>query len=186
MLSPRAASSGRSASISRRLARGSSAPRSSRSVTGPIVGLDRSYVHIDHLRMQTTRSETRSISIQAPPDVVLEFVGDPRSLPYWAPGFARDIRPAGGHWLVDTRAGERGVDVRVSRAAGTVDIVSTHDPRRGVFTRVIGNGEGSEYLFTQLFPEGTSDDEVAGQLAVVDQELRTVRDVCERVTVITG
>jgi hypothetical protein len=129
--------------------------------------------------MQTTRSETRSISIQAPPDVVLEFVGDPRSLPYWAPGFARDIRPAGGHWLVDTGGGEREIDVRVSRAAGTVDIVSAHDPRRGVFTRVIGNGEGSEYLFTQFFPDGTSEEAIARQLAVVEGELRTVRDACE-------
>jgi len=82
--------------------------------------------------------------------------------------------------------GELEIDVRTSREAGTVDIVSARDPRRGVFTRVIGNGEGSEYLFTQLFPEGTSDDEIAGQVAVVDQELRTVRDVCERVSVISG
>src|SRR4051812_27321153 len=136
--------------------------------------------------MHTNRSETRSISIQAPPEVVLELVGDARSLPHWAPGFARAVRPAGEHWLVETDAGERKIDVRVSPETGTVDIVSARDPRRGVFTRVIGNGEGSEYVFTQLFPAGTSDDDVAGQLAVVEQELRTVRDVCERASVLSG
>jgi hypothetical protein len=62
---------------------------------------------------------------------------------------------------------------------GTVDIVSAVDPRRGVFTRVLANGEGSEYLFTQFFPDDTPDDAVQRQVAVVEGELRSVRAACE-------
>jgi uncharacterized protein YndB with AHSA1/START domain len=118
------------------------------------------------------------VTIAAPPAAVLDYVGDARRLPEWAPAFARAVRPAGEHWLVDTGAGEAEIDVRVSRERGTVDIVSTTEPR-GVFTRVIANGDGSEYLFTQLFPDGTSEDAVARQLAVVEGELDRVRAACE-------
>src|SRR4051812_16867477 len=143
MLRPCASSSGRSAAIRRCVARASRAPRSSRSVdTAVMVRLDRSYAYTDHLRMPTIRSETRSISIQAPPQAVLDIVGDARALPRWAPGFARSVRAEGAHWVVDTGAGKALIDVRVSRERGTVDIVGAHDPRRGVFTRVLANGDG--------------------------------------------
>jgi hypothetical protein len=126
--------------------------------------------------MRTNRSETRSISIPAPPDAVLDFVGDARTLPDWTPAFARAVRADGEHWLVDTGAGETRIDLRVSRERGTVDIVSASDPRRGVFTRAVSNGDGSEYLFTQFFADDVSDEAVARQVAVVEGELRTVRD----------
>jgi|1185.fasta_scaffold1123316_1 hypothetical protein len=129
--------------------------------------------------MRTNRSETRSISIQAPPEAVLDFVGDALTLPRWAPGFARSVRADGDHWLVDTGAGEARVALLVSRERGTVDIVSGADPGRGVFTRVLANGEGSEYLFTQFFPESVSADDIAAQVAVVERELRAVREACE-------
>jgi hypothetical protein len=135
------------------------------------------------MHMRTNRSETRSISIQAAPDTVLDFVGDARTLPRWAPGFARAIRPDGDHWLVDTGAGETCVAVLVSRERGTVDIVSGLDPSRGVFTRVLANGEGCEYLFTQFFPESVSESDIAAQVAVVEGELQTVREACEALVV---
>ena len=128
--------------------------------------------------MPTNRSETRSISIAAPPATVLDYVRDARRLPEWAPAFARAVRPAGEHWLVDTGAGEVEIDVRVSQERGTVDIVSTGGPG-GVFTRVLPNGDGSEYVFTQFFPAGTSEDAVARQLEVVAGELDAVRAACE-------
>src|SRR5205085_11925552 len=105
------------------------------------------------------------------------LVGDARTLPRWAPGFTRTVEPAGAHWRVD---GGGLVDVRVSRERGTVDIVAADDPRRGAFSRVIANGDGSEYLFPLQFADGTSEDTVARQMAVVESELRAVRDACLR------
>ncbi|RKQ93263.1 polyketide cyclase/dehydrase/lipid transport protein [Solirubrobacter pauli] len=130
--------------------------------------------------MHTNRSVTRSVSIRATPEAVLDLVGDAQALPRWAPGFARSVRAAGEHWAVETSAGEALVDVRVSREHGTVDIVSVEQPTRGVFTRVLANGEGCEYLFTQFFPASAGEADVRAQVEVVDGELETVRRLAER------
>jgi Polyketide cyclase / dehydrase and lipid transport len=122
------------------------------------------------------RCETRSISIAAPPSTVLDFVGDPHTLPRWAPAFTRTVEPEGEHWRID---GGRLIDVRVARERGTVDLLAADDPRRGAFSRVIPNGDGSEYLFTLQFPDGTSEAAVARQMAEVESELRAVRDACQ-------
>ena len=44
--------------------------------------------------------------------------------------------------------------------AGTVDFLSAADERLGAFSRVIPNGEGSDFLFTLQFPQGTDSDAI--------------------------
>jgi hypothetical protein len=124
------------------------------------------------------RCETRSISIAAAPADVLAVVGDARRLPEWAPDFARAVRPDGDAWIIDTGAGDLRVDLRVVPELGTVDILRG-DPPRGAFSRVLPNGDGSEYLFTLFFPEGTDAAAVDAQMATVDAELETVRALSE-------
>jgi hypothetical protein len=101
-------------------------------------------------------SSTQSIFIDAPPEVVLDFVGDPRNLPAWAPG-----APAA-------------LDIRVSRELGTVDFVAAAGR---AYSRVLPNGRGTEYLFTRFFAESTPADEIARDDAVIAQELETVREL---------
>ncbi len=124
-------------------------------------------------------SETRTISVDAPPEAVLELVADPRNLPRWAPDFAETVRPDGDAWLVGTGAGETRIMVRVSREHGTVDLLGATDPDRGAFSRVVPNGHGSEFLFTLFFGNGTDESAIARQMAIVEGELRTVRALCE-------
>jgi hypothetical protein len=131
--------------------------------------------------MQTNRSLTRSISIAAPPEEVLGFLADARTLPRWAPNFARAVTGEGDRWLVDNGEAEFAVELRVSRDAGTVDILRPGDRRRGFFMRVVGNGDGSECVFTQVFPAGASDDAVARQLQIVESELEAVRESVQAV-----
>jgi hypothetical protein len=125
------------------------------------------------------RAETRNISIAAPPEAVLHVVGDALRLAQWAPNFASEVRAEGDHWLVRSGDAQFLIDVRVAPEQGTVDIVAAGDPRRGAFTRVVPNGEGSEYLFTLFFGDGTPDEAVAAQMATVEEELRAVRDLAE-------
>jgi hypothetical protein len=120
------------------------------------------------------RTETRSITIDAPSAAVLDLVGDARSLPRWAPDFARSVRADGEHWIINDAA-----RIDMVRGADTVDIVAADDRRRGAFSRVLPNGDSSEFLFTLFFPDGTGEDAVAAQMAVVEDELRTVRDLCQ-------
>jgi uncharacterized protein YndB with AHSA1/START domain len=127
-----------------------------------------------------TTSQTRTISIDAPPDTVLDLVGDPRRLPAWAPNFARSVRADGGDWIVDDGARETAITVRVDREHGTVDLLAAGNPRRGAFSRVVPNGDGSEYLFTLFFPDGTDTAAITRQMAIVDEELHAVRRLCKR------
>src|SRR3954469_16896630 len=126
--------------------------------------------------MQTNPSVTRSVSIAAPPETVLGFLADARMLPRWAPNFATAVRPEGDHWRVDNGETEFAIELRVSRDAGTIDILRPGERRRGFFMRVIANGEGSECVFTQVFPAGTPEDAVVRQLQIVESELESVRE----------
>lgn len=126
-----------------------------------------------------TRAETRTISIDAPPHAVLAFVSDPHNLPRWAPAFARTVRPDGDDWIVDSGEAEARITVRVSPEHGTVDLLAAADHDRGAFSRIVPNGAGSEYLFTLFFADDTDEATVERQMAVVEEELRTVRGQCE-------
>ena len=125
------------------------------------------------------RAETRSISIAAHPETVLELLGDARRLPDWAPAFARAVEPAGQDWLIDSGAGQFRIRVRVSLEYGTVDLLRPKDPSRGGHMRVLNNEDGSELLFTLVFPVAADDESIAQQMTTVEAELRTVRDLCE-------
>jgi uncharacterized protein YndB with AHSA1/START domain len=125
------------------------------------------------------RAETRSISIAAPPETVLELLGDARRLPEWAPAFALAVEPAGQDWLIDSGAGQLRIRVRVALDYGTVDLLGPKDPTRGAHMRVLNNEDGSEFLFTLVFPVGADDESIAQQMTTVEAELRTVRDLCE-------
>jgi hypothetical protein len=127
----------------------------------------------------TGSTETRSISIAAPPEAVLAVVGDPYRLPDWAPAFATAVEPEGDHWLIGSGDAQFPIAVRVSREHGTVDLVSTTDPTRGAFTRVVHNQDGSEYLFTLSFPTGTDPEAIRAQMETVETELETVRTLVE-------
>jgi uncharacterized protein YndB with AHSA1/START domain len=125
------------------------------------------------------RTESRSITIAAPPATVFGYVADPRNLPVWAPAFASAVRPDGDRWIVTSDAGELPILVRASQEHGTVDLVSAADRDRGAFTRVLPNDDGAEYQFTLFFPDGTDEAAVAAQMTTVEQELEAVRAGCE-------
>lgn len=127
----------------------------------------------------TLRAETRTISIAAAPSVVYAFLADPHNLPRWAPDFASAVRPSGTDWLVDQGAAEVAITVRVSPEHGTVDLLAADNHSRGAFSRVVPNGAGSEYLFTLFFPTDVDAASVEKQMTVVEEELRTIRALCE-------
>src|ERR1700744_1492492 len=97
-------------------------------------------------------AETRSLAIASPPSAVHAYLADALNMPAWAPGFAPRIRPDGPSWIVTGPDGGFRMEVLAERAAGTVDIVSASDHRRGLFTRVVPNADGTELLFTLMFP----------------------------------
>ena len=125
-------------------------------------------------------AHTRSIAIAAPPKALVELLADGERLPDWAPDFASEIRAEGDHWLVGSGEGQFRIRIRSSADLGTVDILSAEDDRTGAFGRVIPNGDGSEFLFTLLFPADTDGGAIAAQMEVVESELERVRVLAER------
>jgi hypothetical protein len=126
------------------------------------------------------RAETRSISIEATPAAVFAFVADPYNLPRWAPGFASEIRPDGERWTVTSGSTELTIAIESSEKHGTVDMLGGPDRNVGAFSRVLPNAGGSEYLFTLFFPGGTPEDAITAQMEVVEEELRTIREIVTR------
>jgi hypothetical protein len=127
----------------------------------------------------TFRSDTRSISIDAAPETVFRFVSDPTNLPSWAVGFCRAIRRAkdSNHWIVTTAQGEMPIRYDTNDSLGTIDFVFSPAPGVEVsaFSRVIANGQGSEYVFTQHQSGGMPDDVFEGQIRALVEELQVLR-----------
>ena len=122
-------------------------------------------------------SVTETISIDAPPETILDLVGDPRNLPRWAPGFASAVREDGDGWIVTTGQGEVRRHIPVSREHGTVDYLAEPGARLGLFTRVVPSGEGSHLTFTFVIPANRDAEETA---EILRAELEAVKRLCER------
>ena len=125
------------------------------------------------------QAEVRSLGIAAPPAVVHAYLSDGRNLPAWAPAFASRVRASGGSWVIGRDNVEFTIDVLAEAPAGTVDFVAPGDHARGLYARVLPNGEGSELLFAIMFAPDTPEDVVAAQTLTLETELAAVRDACE-------
>jgi hypothetical protein len=129
----------------------------------------------------TVRTSTQSITIAAAPADVYEFVADPERLPRWAIGFAKAIRRERGTWLVRTGAGdELPLRIDADPARGVVDF---HAGPAGAevpsTTRVVPNGDGSEYVFTMFQPAEMPDETFEAQIAELQRELTVLKATLE-------
>src|SRR4051794_18876788 len=106
-------------------------------------------------------AETRSISIATPPALVLDLLSDPRRLPDWAPAFASAVKPDGEDWLVDSGGTQLRIRVQCSPEHGIVDLLRPEDPSLGARMRVLHNEDGSELVFTLIFPARTAAEAIA-------------------------
>ena len=132
--------------------------------------------------MSAMRSDTQTITIDAPRADVFAFLADANNLPRWAPNFASAVRPDGDGWIAEAGGGvEFRVRVAVDADLGTVDIYFTPaDGReRSIFGRVLPNGDGAEFLFTLFHSDRRTADDVARANAEVGEELRRLKGCCE-------
>jgi hypothetical protein len=127
------------------------------------------------------RSDTQSVTIAARPEDVLAFVGDGENLPRWAIGFAKSVRRSESGWMVISGQGEIPTSIVVHETSGTVDFQMQSAPgiQATAYARVVPNGEGSEFIFTQIQQPGVPED-VFGQLvAAVSHELVALKALLE-------
>jgi hypothetical protein len=130
----------------------------------------------------TTRSDTRAVTIDAAATAVFEFVADPQNLPCWAVGFCRAIRrdsEALDRWIVTTAQGELPIRYVTDPALGVIDFYLSPAPgvEAGAFSRVVPNGEGAEYIFTQFQAPGVPDEVFDTQVHALVEELHVLRSL---------
>jgi hypothetical protein len=127
------------------------------------------------------RSDTQSVTIAAAPEQVLAFVADGANLPRWAIGFAKAVRPGRSGWIVSTAQGEVPTTIAADKGTGTVDFRMEPVPRlvATAYARVMPNGEGAEFVFTQFQQLGVPDEVFDQLVAAVGHELVSLRALLE-------
>ncbi len=127
------------------------------------------------------RCDTQTVTIAARPADVHAFVGDGANLPRWAIGFAKSARRDHDKWIVTTAHGEVPTKVMVEEAAGTVDFHMEPAPgvQSSAYARVVPNGDGAEFLFTQMQQPGMTDDVFDQLVAAARHELVTLKAMLE-------
>lgn len=123
--------------------------------------------------METMRSDTKSVTIPASQEVAFAFLADPENLPRWAVGFARAVRRDGETWLVATGQGEVPLRYEVDQRRGLIDyhLHPTPGVEAVAYSRLIPNGDGVEYVFTQFQTPGMPDEVFEGQVRALAEEL---------------
>ncbi|MGH9023086.1 MAG: hypothetical protein ACRDV9_08300 [Acidimicrobiia bacterium] len=132
------------------------------------------------------RSDTQTLTINVRPNEVLAFGGEGENLPRWAIGFAKAVRPGQSGWIVTTGQAEAGqgevqTAISVDEATGTVDFRMRPAPgvEATAYARAVPNGEGTEFLFTQMQQPGVPDDVFERLVAAVGHELVALKALLE-------
>ncbi len=118
-------------------------------------------------------AHTQTVTIQASPKVVFDFIADIENLPKWAVVFCQGLRREGSRWIVTTPGGELTMRYVTEPRSWSVDMYSSPagGPEDAAYSRVIPNGAGSEYVFTFFQTPDISDEDFARQGAALKQEL---------------
>ena len=121
------------------------------------------------------RTVTRSVETDVEPDLILNILRDPRSIPKWVPVFADTVEtdgPSGWRVIKDGRVFS--LEIVVEQASRTVDYLRETAPGKkgGAYIRVLPrpNG-GSVVVMTLPIPPDT---EAASVTTILSQELETL------------
>jgi hypothetical protein len=123
------------------------------------------------------KSNTEHVTINVDHHHLFAFLADPGNLPKWAVGFCRVIRRDGDRWVAQTSQGEVTVRYVTHPDLGVIDYHIS--PRQGIevaaFSRVLPNGDGSEFVFTQFQAPGMPDEVFEAQVRALKEELVVLR-----------
>jgi hypothetical protein len=127
------------------------------------------------------RADTKTVSIDAPPAKVIDFLKEPENLPRWAVGFAKSVRRDASGWYVKTGAGEVGVAIDADPRTGVVDFRMCPAPGVEIVaaSRVIPRGKGAEYTFTQFQQPGMPDAAFEQSVKALEHEVNVLKAILE-------
>lgn len=125
------------------------------------------------------RADTQSVTLDEAADQSFAFLANPENLSRWAVGFCLAIRRQGDGWIVKTAHADIPLRMETDPIRGTIDfrMRPAPDVEAVAYSRVVPNGDGVEYIFTQLQPPGMSDAVFDAQITTLHHELEVLRGV---------
>jgi hypothetical protein len=132
----------------------------------------------------TVRSVTKTVRIACDPQAAFNFLADLGSWPRWAivnvKSTSRTDDP--DWWDMVTPRGAARLRMRADASHGILDHDFV-DPQASwtVPARVVGNGDGAEFMITFFQPAGFTDTFFDEQIALVDIELAKLKELLEAV-----
>ena len=131
--------------------------------------------------MNVYRSEAIHVSILAPPQRVVEFLGDVNNWKTWAPWVRGVVSRSGREWTLDTEGGRMLLRFVEPNSLGVLDHTVTLASGVSVYNsmRVMSNGTGSELvMFVFQTPPATSE-EFERDVQAVREDFSRIKKVVE-------
>lgn len=125
--------------------------------------------------------DTVSISIQAKPEKVWEFIADITNWKLFS-DFGKNIEQINGvEWIAHTSQGDIRVIPKFDRDRLLLDQVCilASGEEQYIPYRVVPNGDGCELIMSNFKGSTSSDDEYAEQMHWLKQELLTIKELLE-------
>lgn len=133
------------------------------------------------------KAKTISTTIQCSAVKAIAFLADPNNLPRWYRSFCRSIRKEEETWIVQTH--RKAIPVRFLRddRSGVIDFLFQFDTDFEwlVPSRVLPNGNESEFLLTLIQPEGTSEADFHRHIQWANDAVRELKKLLETAPVAT-
>ena len=133
-----------------------------------------------------TRCLIKSVTIDRPAAEVHAFLADVTNWPRWAIVNILSVQPGTepDWWSIEAPQGPAEIRLRADPATGIVD----HDFRDPAYpddvatvpARVVANGRGAHVSLTIFQPPGMDDADFEREMAPVDRELATLKELLER------
>ena len=123
-------------------------------------------------------NRTVTAVLEAPKDVVFDYLARIENLPDWATDFAHELKYEDGRAKVVNRLGEFYVSINADRETGVIDMYAgpTEDELALFPTRVVALAEDkSAYSFTMFKAPGTPDELFESQYESLRREFDNIR-----------
>ena len=127
-------------------------------------------------------SDTQSITINVAPAKLFDFLTNPENLARWASSLCQSVRKDGDQWLLQSKLGDLKLRIVSDKTFGVIDYhISPPLPMKFIaYSRIIPNGQASEFTFTQfqlpLLPASFFEK----QKDSLKKELSTLKDIMEK------
>lgn len=132
--------------------------------------------------MKTALSITKTVSIERPVAEVYAYLADLANWPAWAVVNIQSIEPTDDSdwWRMSTPQGPGKLRLRGNAELGVLDHDYLDDTASWrVPARVVPNGDGAEFMITFFRPPTFTDEFFREQVALVDEELATLKEILE-------